>query len=115
MAVDGDVVGWIGKDEIHPLVLEKAVKVLATLGVAAKQAVSIEQAEIARARGRRRQFRQARRLVGGIAAEICPAVPGLFEHEIDFGQREAGNLDAEVEVHEGLQLDGEQLVVPTGI
>jgi hypothetical protein len=27
----------------------------------------------------------------------------------------AGNLDTEVEVHEGLELDGEQLVIPTGI
>lgn len=42
MAIDGNVVGRISEDEIHPLALEKAVKGLATSSVAAEQAMSIE-------------------------------------------------------------------------
>jgi hypothetical protein len=39
----------------------------------------------------------------------------LLEHEIDLGEREAGDLDVEFQINKSLQLDGKQLAVPTGI
>ena len=115
MAIDGIVAGRISEDKIHPLTIEKTIKALAPSGVATEQAMSIEQPQIARAGGRRHRLGQGRRLIGEFALRIGTASPRLLEHEIDFGQREAGNLNAEVEVHERLKLDGEQLVVPTGV
>jgi hypothetical protein len=78
MAIDGNVIGRIREDEVDPLAIEKIVKALATSGVAAKQAMSIEQPQIARASGRRHQLGQGRCLVGEFALRIGAASPRLF-------------------------------------
>ena len=39
---------------------------------------------------------------------------GLLENEVDLGGLEAGQLDLEVQVDQGLQLDRQDLPVPAG-
>ena len=39
----------------------------------------------------------------------------LVEHEVDLGQAEPGQLDIEIEVDQRLELDCEDLLVPSGI
>ena len=41
--------------------------------------------------------------------------PGVVEEEVDLGEREAGELDVELEIDEGLQLDREDIAVPAGV
>ena len=48
-------------------------------------------------------------------ADPSGALPCFIEHQVDFGQGEAGDLHAEVEVDQGLKFDGEQLLVPACI
>jgi hypothetical protein len=85
MAIDGNVVGRISEDKVHPLTIQKTVKALATSGVATEQAMAIEQPQIARAGGRRHRLGQGRRLVGEFALRIGAASPCFLNHEINLG------------------------------
>jgi hypothetical protein len=42
-------------------------------------------------------------------------LPCFVQHQIDFGEREAGDLHVEIQIDEGLQLDREYLAIPAGI
>jgi hypothetical protein len=42
-------------------------------------------------------------------------LPCFVQHQIDFGEREAGDLHVEIEIDEGLQLNREYLAIPAGI
>jgi len=39
----------------------------------------------------------------------------FFDHEVDFGEREARELDIELEIDQGLELDREHVSVPPGV
>src|SRR5260370_9032860 len=43
------------------------------------------------------------------------ALARLIEYDVDFGRREAGHLDIEIELDEALQLDRQQLTIPSSV
>jgi hypothetical protein len=50
-------------------------------------------------------------LVLSLGRTVRRALARLLEHEVDFSRREAGDLDLEVDVDEGLELNRQQLTV----
>jgi hypothetical protein len=54
-------------------------------------------------------------LVLGLGRTVRRALARLIEHKVDFSGREAGELDVEIDIDETLQLNRQQLAVPTRI
>ncbi len=112
VAVDGDVVGRIGEDQIGALAAHQRFEILFLAGVAADQPMSSQDPEIAGAAdgprwGRRQIVERVRGLGGALAL--------LVDHEIDFGEREAGEGEIEADIAERQQLVGEDVEIPAGV
>jgi hypothetical protein len=58
---------------------------------------------------------QRRHLIISMLLEAWRRLPGLIEDKVNLGQREAGDLDIEIEIDEGLEFDREHFPVPAGI
>src|SRR5215207_7579436 len=43
------------------------------------------------------------------------ALLGVIEQDVDFGKREAGELEIKLHVNEGLQLDRQDIAIPAGV
>jgi len=71
--------------------------------------------EVARAGRSQNRVKEGRDLIVSIMLGIRGRFPGLSEDKVDLGQREAGNLDTEVEIDEGLEFNREHFAVPARI
>jgi hypothetical protein len=61
------------------------------------------------------RVRKGRDGILGIVLWSRRGLPGFIEHQFDFGEREARDLQVEFEVDQGLQFNGEKLTVPAGV
>jgi hypothetical protein len=117
MAIDRHVVGRIGEDQVGSLALHQAREGLGILRVAADQAVAAEVQTSPRSVtiSSGEMSRDFVLLLSLAAAGAARALLGVIDDKIDLGQREARELDIEVEVDQALELDREHFPVPTGI
>src|SRR5262249_61515560 len=54
-------------------------------------------------------------LILDVSRIVRRALARFVEHEVDFGGRETGELDIEIDVDEALQLDRQELSVPARV
>jgi hypothetical protein len=112
VTVDRHIVGWVGEDEGRLGVAEQLPIGLGASGIGTQEQMRSEDPEIARATDRlgvgigRNDVLRPARLAGRLLS--------FLETQIDFGRLEADQLDLEVEVDQGLQLDRQDLAVPAG-
>jgi hypothetical protein len=118
MPVDWDVVGRIGEDEVSPFGPHQPIEYIVVSGVAAGQAMAVEPPNISwpgdsggRITGRERDLVLGFRFGWTVRCSLSR----LIEYEVNFGRRKTGELDVEVEGHEALQFDCQQLLVPARV
>src|SRR5262249_31711119 len=109
--LDRHVVGWIRKYEIRLRTFHERVVCAFIPRIAAIKAVSTKQPEVSTLCN----GRLGRQLWNGVLWQQWSLFDlGCFiEDEIDFGHFEAGQLNLEVHVDESLQLNRQDLSVPT--
>jgi hypothetical protein len=110
MAIDRHVVGRIGEDQVGALCAHQPCDIICGARITAQQPVFPELPEIT-GPGHRIIGQLRDTILRTIGCCLCRLVDG----QIDLGQREAGEDHVELQVDEGLQLDGEDLHVPAGI
>jgi hypothetical protein len=115
ISVDGNVVGWVGKNEIGTLALHQAIECIRFPRIPAQQAVTIEQPQVCNPGHRHRGLGDGRDRVVSPVVGIGRRLSGFIEQHIDLGQGEAGDLDVEFQIDQRLQLDCQHLAVPAGI
>ena len=117
MAVDRDVVGRVGEHEVRPLVPHQEVEV--ALGLRASPQISRcrpRQPDIAWPgdRGCRTVYGKGTSILG-LGGTVRRALARLVEHEVDLGQREAGELDVEIDVDAAPAARSPASQVPAGV
>ena len=113
MTVDGNVVRGIGEDELRLGVTDQPDIGRGVSGVGAQQQVRSKLPEVTGASDRM-SVRIGRDLILG-TARLAGGLPGFLQAKVDLGGLEARQLDLEVEVDQGLQLDRQDLPVPASL
>ena len=114
VAVDRDIVGRVGEDHLGLLAVHQGGDDFGIERVAADEPVRSEPPQVARPTARRDPV--------GIRQLIVRRIARLFRRQalhqlVDLGDREAGDADVEADVglHQLLQLERQQLFVPAGV
>ena len=114
MAVDRHVVGWVREHHLRRLIREQMLEVGALARVAAEDPVPADGPEIPGARDdwRVRVWLRHRFRRSPVAGRSV--LPGDAEDSVDVGGLKAGQLDVEIDLRVGqeLQLDGQQFTSP---
>src|SRR5215216_6305905 len=98
MTVDRHVVGWVREDEIRGFSFHQSCEALGIPRVAAQEPMTIEEPDVS-APGDGRSGVAERSYL--ILRFTCPGRGALFRflnHEVDLGEREARELDIELEI-----------------
>ena len=115
VTVNRDVVGRVGEDQVRTLVSHEGADRLSVSGVAADEPVSSQRPNIAETGHGRVLVGQGRDLVLAFRRGAWGALFGVVQENVDFGEGEAGELDVELNVNEGLELDRQDIAVPAGV
>ena len=114
MAVDRNVVGWVGEDEVGTLALQQTIEGLSLSGIAADEPMTIKQPYLSSL-----VIAVSGSVRGGIWSSGPPAGAEeclrFVQQQIDFGKGEARDLNVEVDIDKGLQFDREQSAIPAGV
>ena len=113
MALDGEVVGWIGEDQLGMIARHQTRYGTKIPGVPTEQAVAAQAPEVAAAAHRWRFRLERRHLIGG---RVVAFTGRTFDQEIDLWRSKAGHSQIEVELESGNlgQLQRQQFIVPAG-
>jgi hypothetical protein len=116
MPIDWDVVRRIREDEVRPFVPHQKVEDALVSRISANQTMPTKTPHSARARdsGCLIIDREGD-LILGLGRTVRRALARLIEHKVDFSGREASEVNVEIDVDEALQLDRQQLPVPSGV
>ena len=114
VAVDCDVIGRISEDHFGFFAVHEIGDHAAIQRVAADKPVRPEPPDISRPTARRRSVRLGEPIICRIALFLGRKA---LDQLVDLSDRKARDADveAEVSVHQLLQLEGEQLLVPAGV
>ena len=115
MAIDGDVVGRVGEDEIGAGAVQEMLEAQALTRVPTQQPMPAEEPDIATPGDSFAGLDQGRDLVLTSVLRIRRGFPRLLQQNVDLGQRKTGNLDIKLKVDQPLQFDRQQLAVPAGV
>ena len=102
VTVNRDVIGRVGEDQVRTLISHESADRLNVSGVAADEPVSSQRPDIAKTGHGRVLIGQGRDLVLGFRRGAWRALFGVVQENVDFGEGEAGELDVEFNVNEGL-------------
>src|SRR5215207_6807612 len=115
MAIDRHVVGWVREDEIRGFSFHQPREALGVPRVAAQEPMTIEEPDVSAPGDGYSRIAKRSYL---ILRFTCPGRGALFrllDHEVDLGEREARELDIELDVDQGLELDRQHVSVPPGV
>jgi hypothetical protein len=115
MAVDRHVIGRVREDEVSALASHQHIQRGSPLRITTDEAMASEPPDIAGSGDGRSCISEGRNLVAGAGRTARRALLCLIEHEVDLGQREAGEFHVEVHLHEAIQLDRQHFAIPAGI
>ena len=115
VTVNRDVIGRVGEDQVRTLVSHEGADRLSVSGVAADEPVSSQRPNIAETGHGRVLVGQGRDLVLAFRRGAWRALFGVVQENVDFGEGEAGELDVELNVNEGLELDRQDIAIPAGV
>ena len=113
MAVDGDIVRRVGKDEFGLGAVEQAIIGGLVAGITAQQAMATEQPQIADLCDRRAGRGFGDLIFRSVRGAACLA--RVLQDDVDLRHLEPGQLDIDIEFDQPLQLDRQQLLVPSGL
>ena len=113
VAIDRDIVWRVSEHEVGTIAAHQPSQVRRVTRIAAKQSVPTEFPQIAEAghRGTGYQWNLVLRCIAALGVRL----PCLIEDQIDFCEAEPGMLDLKLEVDQRLQLDRQNLFVPSGV
>jgi hypothetical protein len=112
VAIDRNVVGRVGEDEIGTLAIHQHGKRFRVTRIAADEPVAIEEPHVTSARHGRCGIGHGRNFILRSGWCVRRTLLRLIEDEVDLGEREAGQFDIELKVDEALHLDRKDFAVP---
>ena len=112
IAVNADIEGWVGQDQIGSLAFEQPGVIFVGAGVPAQQPVRAKDPEIALSRNRRRN--DSRNMIFRTGFDRL-LLGRIVKDRIDLAQRKAGHLQVvELQIMKTMILDREDVAVPAG-
>ena len=115
VTINGNIERWVGEDEIGSLGPEQASKRLLGSRVPADEAVATQVPKVAEARRRPEWIGERPNVILGTKGTIGRGVPSLVQDHVNLRLAEAGEVDVEIEVDQGLELDRQDLPIPPGV
>src|ERR1700733_2305899 len=114
VAVDRDIVGRVGKEQVGAFIAEKRFVRPRVPSIAAHQPMTSDPPHIAAARNRRVADRR-NFIFDAIQGIVGSALSRLIQYDFDLPEGETGRLDFKAKIDQPLELNGEDPPIPAGV